>query len=126
MLCFKFCYKQLFSLIHPHAVSHVKIGGKVVSDDVMQSILGFMAMYIGLFTFSSVILAGMGVDFTTSFAAVAATIGNIGPGLGMVGPVDNYAQIPILGKWLLIWCMLLGRLEIFTIIILVVPEFWRK
>jgi len=126
MLCFKFCYKQLFSLIHPHAVSHVKIGGKVVSDDVMQSILGFLALYIGLFTLSSVILAGMGVDFTTSFAAVAACIGNIGPGFGMVGPVDNFAQIPHLGKWLLVWCMLLGRLEIFTIIILVVPEFWRK
>jgi trk system potassium uptake protein TrkH len=126
MLCLKFCYKQLFSLIHPHAVSHVKIGGKVVSDDVMQSILGFLALYIGLFTISSVILAGMGVDFTTSFSAVAASIGNIGPGFGMVGPVDNYAQIPYLGKWLLIWCMLLGRLEIFTVIILVVPEFWRK
>ena len=126
MLCFKFCYKQLFSLIHPHAVSHVKIGGKVVSDNVMQSILGFLALYIGLFAFSSVILAGMGVDFTTSFAAVAASIGNIGPGFGMVGPVDNYAHIPYPGKWLLIWCMLLGRLEIFTMIILVVPEFWRK
>jgi len=126
MLCFKFCYKQLFSLIHPHAVFSVKIGGKVVSDDVMQSILGFLALYIGLFTFSSVILAGIGVDFTTSFAAVAASIGNIGPGFGLVGPVDNYAQIPYLGKWMLIWCMLLGRLEIFTIIILVVPEFWRK
>lgn len=126
MLCFRFCYQQLFSLIHPHAVSHVKIGGKVVPDDVMHSILGFLALYIGLFTLSSVILAGMGVDFITSFGAVAASIGNIGPGFGMVGPVDNYAQIPDLGKWLLIWCMLLGRLEIFTIIILVVPEFWRK
>jgi trk system potassium uptake protein TrkH len=126
MLCFRFCYQQLFSLIHPHAVSHVKIGGKVVPDDVMRSILGFLALYIGLFTLSSVILAGLGVDFITSFGAVAASIGNIGPGFGMVGPVDNYAQIPDLGKWLLIWCMLLGRLEIFTIIILVVPEFWRK
>jgi trk system potassium uptake protein TrkH len=126
MLCLKFCYKQLFALIHPHVVSHVKLGGKVVSDDVMQSILGFLALYIMLFTISSVILAGMGVDFTTSFTAVAASIGNIGPGFGMVGPVDNYAQIPYLGKWLLIWCMLLGRLEIFTIIILIVPEFWRK
>ena len=53
-------------------------------------------------------------------------LGNIGPGLGMVGPVDNFAQIPYLGKWLLVWCMLLGRLEIYTVIILLVPEFWRK
>ncbi len=126
MLCFKYCYKELFSLIHPHAVSHVKIGGKPVPDDVMRSILGFLALYVGLFALSSVLLAGLGADFTTSFTAVASAIGNIGPGFGMVGPVENYAQIPFLGKWLLIWCMLLGRLEIFTVIILVVPEFWRK
>ena len=81
---------------------------------------------VGLFALSAILLAGLGVDFVTSFAAIAATIGNIGPGFGMVGPVENYAQIPILGKWLLIWCMLLGRLEIYTVIILVVPEFWRK
>ncbi len=126
MLCFKYCYKELFSLIHPRAVSHIKIGGKPVSDDVMRSVLGFMALYVGLSAMSTILLAGMGVDIVTSIAAIAATIGNIGPGLGMVGPVDNYAQIPYLGKWLLIWCMLLGRLEIFTVIILVVPEFWRK
>ncbi|MEE4264411.1 MAG: TrkH family potassium uptake protein [Desulfobacteraceae bacterium] len=126
MLCFKYCYRELFSLIHPHAVSHIKIGGKPVPDDVMRSVLGFLALYIGLFALNSVLLAGLGVDFTTAFTAVASAIGNVGPGFGMVGPVDNYAQIPILGKWLLIWCMLLGRLEIFTVIILVVPEFWRK
>ena len=126
MLCFKYCYKELFSLVHPRAVSLIKIGGKTVPDDVMRSVLGFMALYVGLFALSSVVLAGTGVDFITSFAAVAATLGNIGPGFGMVGPVENYAGIPTLGKWLLSWCMLLGRLEIFTVIILVVPEFWRK
>jgi len=126
MLCFKYCYKELFSLIHPHAVTHIKIGGKTVPEDVMRSVLGFLALYVGLFALSSVVLAGMGVDFTTSFSAVAATIGNIGPGFGAVGPVENFAGIPVAGKWLLVWCMLLGRLEIFTVIILLVPEFWRK
>jgi trk system potassium uptake protein TrkH len=126
MLCFKYCYKELFSLIHPHAVTHVKIAGKPVADDVMRSVLGFLVLYVGLFALSSILLAGLGADFTTSITAVASCIGNIGPGFGMVGPVENYAQIPFLGKWLLIWCMLLGRLEIFTLIILVVPEFWRK
>jgi trk system potassium uptake protein TrkH len=126
MLCFKYCYRELFSLIHPHAVTQIKISGKTVPDDVLRSVLGFLALYVGLFAVSSVVLAGMGVDFKTSFAAVAASIGNIGPGFGMVGPVGNYSQIPLLGKWLLIWCMLLGRLEIFTVIILTVPEFWRK
>ena len=126
LLCFKYCYRELFSLVHPHSVSHIKIGGKPVPDDVMRSVLGFMALYVGLFALSSVVLAGLGVDFITAVTAVASAIGNVGPGFGMVGPVDNYAQIPVLGKWLLIWCMLLGRLEIFTVIILVVPEFWRK
>ena len=126
LLCFKFCYKELFALIHPRAVKQIKIGGKSVSDDIMRSILGFLALYMSIFAFCAILLAGMGVDFVTSFGAVAATIGNIGPGFGLVGPVENYAQIPYLGKWLLIWCMLLGRLEIYTVIILLVPEFWRK
>jgi trk system potassium uptake protein len=126
MLCFKFCYKELFALIHPRAVYSIKIGGRSVPADVIRSVLGFMALYMGLFGLSSVLLAGMGVDFVTAFGAVAATIGNIGPGFGMVGPVENYAHLPSLGKWLLIWCMLLGRLEIYTMLILLVPEFWRK
>ncbi len=126
MLCFKFCYKELFSLIHPRAVTHVKLAGKTVPDDVMRSIFGFLALYLGLFAVCAILLAGLGVDFNTTIGAVASCIGNIGPGFGMVGPVENYAEIPYLGKWLLIWCMLLGRLEIYTVIILLVPEFYRK
>jgi len=126
MLYLKYCYKELFSLVHPRGVKHIKIGGKTVPEDVIRSVLGFLGLYVGLFVLCSVVLAGMGVDFTTAFAAIAATIGNIGPGFGMVGPVENFAHIPDAGKWLLIWCMLLGRLEIYTVIILLVPEFWRK
>jgi len=127
LLCaIKYCYKELFNLLHPHGVSSVKIAGKVVSDDIMRSILGFLGLYIALFALCAVVLAGMGVDFITSLSAVAATIGNIGPGLGAVGPVENYAGIPYFGKWLLAWCMLLGRLEIYTVIIFLVPDFWRK
>jgi trk system potassium uptake protein TrkH len=126
MLCFKFCYKELFTLVHPRAVTTIKISGQSVPDDTMRSVLGFMALYMGLFAISMVLLAGTGVDFTTAFGAVAACIGNVGPGFGMVGPVENYAALPELGKWLLIWCMLLGRLEIYTVLILLVPEFWKK
>ncbi len=126
MLYLKYCYRELFALIHPHAVTQIKIAGKPVPGDVVRSVLGFMGLYIGIFAVSSVLLSGLGVDLVTSIAAVAATLGNIGPGLGLVGPTDNFAQIPYLGKWLLIWCMLLGRLEIYTVIILLVPEFWRK
>ena len=92
----------------------------------MRSVLGFLVLYICLFAICAMVLAGLGVDFMTALGATAATIGNIGPGFGIVGPVENYAQIPYFGKWLLIWCMLLGRLEIFTVLIFFVPEFWRK
>jgi trk system potassium uptake protein TrkH len=126
MLCMKYCYKEIFSLIHPRAITHVKIGGKVIPEDVLRSVLGFIALYIGLFVFCSVLLAGTGVDLLTAITAVASAIGNIGPGFGQVGPVENYALIPTSGKWVLIWCMLIGRLEIYTVIILLVPEFWRK
>lgn len=126
MCTLKYCYKEIFRLLHPHGVSHVKIGGKTVSDDIMGSILGFLVLYMGIFALSTIVLAGMGVDFITSMSAVAAAIGNIGPGLGAVGPVENYSDIPYMGKWLLSWCMLLGRLEIYTVIIFLVPEFWRK
>ncbi|MDM8518299.1 potassium transporter TrkG [Desulfobacterales bacterium HSG16] len=126
MLCFKYCYKELFRLIHPRSVSRVKIGGQTVSEDVVRSVLGFLSLYMLLFVISTVLLAGTGVDFLTSIGAVASCIGNIGPGFGMVGPVENYALLPLMGKWLLIWCMLLGRLEIYTLIILLMPEFWRK
>ncbi len=126
MLYFKYCYRELFALLHPHAVAHIKIAGKSVPEDVMRSVMGFLALYLGLFGICSVALAGLGVDFVTSFSAVATTLGNVGPGFGAVGPVENFADIPLLGKWLLIWCMLLGRLEIFTVIIFMVPEFWRR
>jgi trk system potassium uptake protein len=126
MLYFKFCYNELYALIHPRSVRRVKITGKPVPPDIMRSVIGFLGLYTGLFALCSVLLAGMGVDFTTSFAAVASAIGNIGPGLGTVGPAENYAHLPEMGKWLLAWCMLLGRLEIYTVIIFLVPEFWRK
>jgi trk system potassium uptake protein TrkH len=126
MLCMKYCYKEIFSLIHPRSISHVKISGKVIPEDVVRSVLGFVALYLALFVFCSILLAGTGVDFLTAISAVASAIGNIGPGFGMVGPVENYAGITAIGKWILIWCMLIGRLEVYTVIILLAPEFWRK
>jgi len=126
MLCLKYCYRELIKLIHPHAVKHIKINKEPVPEGVVRSVMGFLALYIVIFAVSTLLLAGTGVDFITSIGAVAASIGNIGPGFGMVGPVENYALIPEMGKWLLIGCMLVGRLEIFTIIILIVPEFWRS
>jgi len=126
MVCFKYCYRELFKIIHPRSISHIKINNTVIPDEILRSIMGFLALYVGLFILSSILLAGMGVDMVTAFGAVAACIGNIGPGFGSVGPTENFAHLPGPGKWLLAWCMLLGRLEIYTVIILFVPEFWKK
>ncbi len=124
--CLKYCYRELFKIIHPRSIRKIKINNNIIPDEIVKSIIGFVSLYIGLFILSSIVLAGMGVDMMTAFGAVAACIGNIGPGFGTVGPTENFAYLPVLGKWLLAWCMLLGRLEIYTVIILFVPEFWKK
>ena len=126
IVCFKYCYRELFKIIHPRSISHVKINNIVIPNEILQGIMGFLALYIALFILSGILLAAMGIDRMTAFGAVAACIGNIGPGFGSVGPSENFAHIPVMGKWLLAWCMLLGRLEIYTVIILFVPEFWKK
>ena len=126
MLLIRHGYHEIFRIIHPHAVTTVKVGGKPVPANILSSIWGFFILYIGLFVVATLIMASMGLDMISALASVAASIGNIGPGLGIVGPVQNYLSIPIAGKWILIFCMLLGRLEIYTVIILLVPEYWRK
>ncbi len=126
IVALKYCYRELFLLLHPHAVSRIKLSGKAVSEDVVRSVIGFLALYVGLFAAGILLVAWTGVDFTTSIGAVAAALGNIGPGFGTVGPTENFAHLPEAAKWILIWCMLLGRLEIYTVIILIVPEFYRK
>lgn len=126
IVCCKYVYRELFKIIHPRSVSQVKINHMVISNDVLRSIMAFLALYMGIFVLSSILLGLMGLDMITSFGAVAACIGNIGPGFGTVGPTDNYSHLPAAAKWLLSFCMLLGRLELYTMIILVIPEFWKK
>jgi trk system potassium uptake protein len=126
ILLVKHSYREIFRIIHPRAVTAVKLGGRPVQEDVLSSVWGFFILYLALFTLATLLMAALGLDMITSFSSVAASIGNIGPGMGLVGPVSNYAAIPWAGKWILIFCMLLGRLEIYTVILLLVPEYWRK
>lgn len=126
MLLVRHSYQEIFRIIHPHAVTTVKLGGRPVPSDVINSIWGFFILYIGLFIAATLIMASMGLDMISALASVAASIGNIGPGLGLVGPIKNYLAIPAAGKWVLVMCMLLGRLEIYTVIVLLTPEYWRK
>ncbi len=126
LLLAKHCYYEIFRIIHPHAVTSVKLGGRPVPDDVLSSIWGFFFLFLGLFIVAALVMASLGLDMISAFGSVAASIGNIGPGLGLVGPTKNYVAIPFIGKWVLIFCMLLGRLEIYTVIVLLIPEYWRK
>jgi trk system potassium uptake protein TrkH len=126
LLIFKDSYRELYRLIHPHAVTQIKLDHMTVPPDVMKSIWGFFALYIGLATLATILISSLGLDMLTSFTSVAATIGNIGPGLGLVHPESTYSGIPAAGKWILSFCMLIGRLEIYTILVLLLPEFWKK
>ena len=126
ILLVKHGYREIFRLIHPHAVMSIKLGGKPVPEEVLNSIWGFFILYLGLFIVAVIIMSSIGLDTVTSFASVAATIGNVGPGFGLVGPASNYLSVPDLGKWVLIFCMILGRLEIYTVIIMLAPAYWRK
>jgi len=118
--------RELKRLVHPRAVIPLKLDGRPVPESVLGGIWGFFLLFVSLMVLAALILAGMGIDLVTSFAAAIACIGNIGPGLGDVGPADNYADLPLAAKWVLTFCMLLGRLEIYTVIILITPDFWRK
>lgn len=126
VLLFKHCYLEIFRIIHPHATTVVKLGEIPVPQTIMRSIWGFFLLYVGIYIVATVAMAALGLDMISSISAVATCLGNVGPGLGSVGPMDNFSGVPVLGKWLLIFCMLLGRLEIYTIIVLLMPGFWRK
>jgi trk system potassium uptake protein TrkH len=102
------------------------MNGKVVSQDIIFKVMAFFLIYIIIFIIGSTVMALLGLDASTAIGATAATLGNIGPGIGMVGPEDNYAFIPYVGKWFLSFLMLLGRLELFTVLILLSPAFWKK
>jgi len=117
---------EIRRLLHPRAVIVPRVGGKVVEREAMNSVAVFFFVYMALFVGASLVMAGMGLDLVSAISSVAATLGNIGPGLGIVGPMDNYAAVPPAGKWVLSLCMLLGRLELFTVLMLFVPGTWRK
>ncbi len=125
-LLIKFMFGEITRLIHPHAVVPVRLNNAPVPKEVATNVLGFFVLSILVYILAVFTMATMGLDMATSFGAVAATLWNIGPGLGDVGPTDNYAHIPIIGKWLLSLLMLMGRLEVYTVIVLLSPAYWRK
>ena len=111
--------------ISPKAVIPVKLNQKPLQEGIIRDIISFIFLYILVAVAASIVLVFLGLDLETSISAVAATLGNVGPGLGAVGPEFNYAGLPGAAKVLLTICMWLGRLELFTVLIILSPRFWK-
>jgi trk system potassium uptake protein TrkH len=126
IILFKEVKKEFSLLVHPRNVKFVKLDGKTVEHSVVRNTSMFLVVYIGIFLVSYLLLSIENKDFATTFTAVAANINNTGPGFGEVGPVGNYANFSILSKFVLIFDMLAGRLELFPLLLLFSPSAWKK
>jgi len=126
LLLFRQGMREIRRLIHPSAIIQVKVNDHSVGGSVVEALWGFFVLYMVCYGVVAILLAFTGVDMLTSLTAAAACITNTGPGFGDVGPASNYASLPDAAKSVLMFGMILGRLEIFTFFVLLVPEFWKR
>jgi trk system potassium uptake protein len=117
---------ELKRLIHPMAIIPVRINGQNIPTEIIQNFLAFFLLYMLIMVAGSTIMTAFGLDFDSAIGASIATLGNIGPAIGKLGPVENYAEVPLGAKWALSFFMLLGRLELFTVLLLFSPSFWKR
>jgi len=118
--------REFIMLLHPAAINPLKIGGHVIANNIVFAVLGFIFLYfmsVATLTFALLI---SGLDFISAFSAIIACINNAGPGLGVVGPASNFGVLSDFQTWVCTLAMLIGRLEIFTVLILFTPMFWRR
>ncbi len=125
LVIIKYVLRQLHLAISPKSIHSLKIGGNVLPENVASGIVGISILYFSALIIGFLTMSAMGLELTAAFSSVAATLGNVGPGLASVGPVSNYAAIPAAGKGILILCMLIGRLEFLAVLVLMVPAFWK-
>lgn len=126
LILFKSASVELKRLVHPRAVINVKYNDHVIGNQMISNILAFFLFYILIFILGSILMSAIGLDFQTAVGATITSLGNIGPAIGKLGPVDNFSWIPDFGKWILSFLMMLGRLELFTILVFLSPGFWKK
>lgn len=122
----KYAHREVFKLVHPHGVKSIKWDRQTVQPDVLQSVLGFAIFYAVILLLGSLAMGMLGVELVTSVTSVITCTGNVGPGLASVGPMGNFAHIPQAGKVILTFCMLAGRLEVYTILVVLSPAFWTR
>lgn len=126
LVFFKNSFLEFKRILHPRAIVPLKLNGQVVTGRILTHIIIFLLLYMMLFVIGSIVVSAMGLDFMTAIGAVATSLGNVGPGIGEVGPVDNFAWLSPEVKFTLSILMLLGRLELFTILVLFTPYFWKS
>lgn len=125
MLLVKHALRQIKKLIHPHAVIACRIGNTSVNEGIVSSVLGFYVLYLSVFGIGTILVSATGLDMPSSIGAVASCLGNVGPGFGIVGPMFTYKELSDLAKWILSVSMLMGRLELFTILVTMFPFYWK-
>jgi len=126
LVLFEQAGRELIRLVHPQAVSPVRVGGQVVPNQIVFAVLAFVVLYFGTVVALTFALLASGLDFVSSFSAIIACINNAGPGLGVVGPASNFQGLTDFQTWVCSLAMLLGRLEIFSVLVLLTPSYWRK
>ena len=125
LVLFKYAYRRILLAFNPRAVIPLKVGGNVLPESVISGIIGMAIVYFVIIIIGFLVMSAVGVDQVTALSSVIASLGNVGPGLGLVGPMENYLFMPPIGKVVLTICMLVGRLEIFTVLMLFAPSFWK-
>lgn len=125
-ILYKQVYREMKKLLHPNGVMPTKLGGLVVPNKIIYAVLAFLFIYVASIVSLTLIMTASGLDVITAFSAIVAMINNTGPGLNQVGPATNYAVLTDFQTWVCTFTMLLGRLELFTLLILFTPAFWRK
>ncbi len=126
LLLIKIIKREVYKIIHPRSVYTVKINGKMVDEETLSGVMAFFFLYIFVSASSALVVSLNGKDLLSSISAVVACMGNIGPGLGMVGPMGNYADFSVMSKAVLSICMIIGRLEIYPLLLLCTPAFWKR
>ena len=126
LLILKNSFREMRQLVHPQAILPIRLDHRVVPDGIMRNVLSFIVLYIGLIGVGTLAMGFLGLDWMSAFSATFSCVGNVGPAFGAMGPTENYTHVPALGKWVLSLLMMAGRLEIFTVLLLFTPGFWKR
>ncbi len=126
LLILKNSFRELRQLVHPRAILPIRLDHRVVPEGIVRNVLSFIVFYVGLVGVGTLLMGILGLDIWSAFSATFSCVGNVGPAFGAMGPTENYTHVPVAGKWLLSVLMMAGRLEIFTVLLLFTPGFWKR